>query len=655
MKYLFALCLMFQIFTFEALAQQYQYHTVAPGETVSSIARTYNITKEDIYKYNPDAKNGIDASAKLVIPLSSSGEAVSTQGAVSFRTHKVAKKETLFGLSQQYNVEIDEIKRYNKHLYSEELQTGEEIRIPVKANQDAAQNSNAAAATASPETNQAKPQETRNTREHVVLPKETKYGIARKYGLTVQELEEMNPKVGVLQPGIMLKVGTNVLDDSVIITDETFEFYEVKPKENFFRLTQRFGIDKDSLIALNPALTDGVKSGMVLKIPADPDTNTTDLSIDNFDEASGKSIDLKNDISNFETKEVVVMLPYNLNKIENDSTKTYKDAILNDRVLRISLDFYSGVLMAVEEAKDLGISTNLRVYDTKQNAQQVNNIINTHNFSNVNAVIGPLLQTTTEAAAAQLSAENIPVISPLSNKAMKPYMNLFQSRPTDEMLVDAMLNYLQKNAGNKNVVIIADGTNYEIKSRLGRILSNARFVNPSEGYVSENAMNAVLDPNRENWVILESNNVGILNSVTSGLNRLARDKNISLLTTSKGSGYDNDNVANEHLARLKFRYPSVDKEFDENVSKEFIEEYTEKYGVNPNQYAVRGYDLTLDVLLRLATAEDLYDSFERYKGYTEYNENKFHYLPRSGGGFHNDAVYIMRINPDLTLSVENDF
>ncbi|WP_373058981.1 LysM peptidoglycan-binding domain-containing protein [Zunongwangia sp. H14] len=657
MKYLLALCLLFQVFTSEALAQQYKYHTVAPGETVSSIARTYNITKEDIYKYNPDAKNGIDASAKLVIPLTST-EAPANDEAVTFITHKVAKKETLFGLSQEYNVEIEDIKRYNKQLYSKELQTGEEIRIPVKAKTPPLQN-NAAAASPSGTNSQIRPQDTRNTREHVVLPKETKYGIARKYGLTVQELEEMNPKVGVLQPGVMLKVGTNVLDDSVIITDETFEFYEVKPKENFFRLTQKFGIDKDSLIALNPALVDGVKSGMVLKIPADPDTNTSGLNIDNFEEAAGKSVHLKDAIANYETKELVVMLPYNLDKIESDSIGTYKDAILNDRVLRISLDFYSGVLMAVEEAKELGISTNLRVYDTKYDtsngAREVNNIINTHDFSNVNAVIGPFFQAALEAAAARLASQNIPVISPLSNKAMRPYMNLLQSRPTDEMLVDAMLNYLQKNAQNKNVVVIADGKNYEIKSRLGQILPNARFVNPSEGYVSESAMDAALAPNRENWVILESDNVGVLSSVTSGLNRLARNKNISLLTTSKGNGYDNDNVANEHLARLKFRYPSVDKEFNDTASKEFIEEYTEKYGVNPNQYAVRGYDLTLDVLLRLAASEDLYDSFERFKGYTEYYENKFHYLPKSGGGFHNDAVYIMRINPDLTLSVENDF
>ncbi|MDT0686176.1 amino acid ABC transporter substrate-binding protein [Autumnicola psychrophila] len=657
MKYIFALFLLFQVFTAEAVAQQFKYHTVTSGETVNSIARSYNVSTEDIFKYNPDAKDGIDVSAKLVIPLNSSQTESSQSDAASFRTHKVAKKETLYGLSQQYNVEIDQIKRYNKHLYSEELQTGEEIRIPVISEVQKTTAQVSAAVSAPQQQNSGvNPQETRSTREHVVIPKETKYGIARKYGLTVQELEEMNPTVDVLQPGIMLKVGTDVLENEpVIITDETFEFYEVQPKENFFRLTRKFGIDRDSLIALNPALKDGVKSGMVLKIPADPETGEGDFDIENFEEAADRSIDLKNSLTNLRTKELVVMLPYNLQKIESDSLDHYKKAILEDRVLRISLDFYSGVLMAVEEAKELGISTNLRVFDTKQNVQEVTNIVNTHNFSNTDAVIGPLLQTTTEAAAASLARENVPVISPLSNKQMRPYDNLFQSRPTDEMLADAMVAYLERNADNKNVVVIADGKSYEIKSKLSNILPQARFISPGNGYVSESAMNQVLDANRENWVILESDNVGILSSVTSGLNRLARDKNIKLFTTAKGAGYDNDNVSNNHLGRLNFHYPSVDKQHNQENTREFIEEYVEKFAIVPNQYAVRGYDLTLDVLLRLASAKDLYDSFARYQGYTEYYENKFHYMPISGGGFQNDAVYILSVNEDLSLSVENDF
>lgn len=657
MRYLFIVCFFFQIYSTSAIGQEYKYHTVKAGETVYSIAKSYNISEEDIYKYNPDAKDGLDISAKLVIPIVTAPTNNETSNSdISFKQHTVAKKETLYSISKQYEVSIEDIKRYNKELYSRELRSGEEIRIPSGSLEKAP-------APVERRTPAEINTQITKTREHVVLPKETKYGIARKYGLTVRELESLNPTVEVLQPGIMLRVGTNVLDEPVILTDNKFEFYEVKPQETLYSLSNRFEVEQDSLIALNPALQDGLKTGMVLKVPNTGDgfgnldvSETEEFNDPDKVEAAETAftrLDLKNVLINRDTKELVLMLPYNLHKIETDSTRNFKNAILDERVLRISLDFYSGALMAIEEAEELGISTNLKVYDTRQDPQQVNNIINSNNFDNVDAIIGPFLQNTTEAAAARLESKKIPVISPLSNRAMRPFDNLFQSRPTDEMLVNSMLQYLDKNGRDKNIVIIYDGKATQIKDKLQSIFPSAKTVATSGGNVSESRIREALSSGN-NWVILESTSVGVLSSATSALNRLARNNEISLFTTDKNSNYDNDNVSNEHLARLKFHYPSVDKEYDKEISQEFIEEFQEKYGLIPNQYAVRGYDLTLDILLRLASADNLYESFEKHKGFTEYNENKFHYTKHEEGGYNNDAVYIVRINEDLTLSVVND-
>ena len=62
----------------------------------------------------------------------------------------------------------------------------------------------------------------------------------------------------------------------------------------------------------------------------------------------------------------------------------------------------------------------------------------------------------------------------------------------------------------------------------------------------------------------------------------------------------------------------------------------------------------MDVLLRLASAEDLYESFEKYPGYTEYYESKFDYLMKPEGGYTNDAIYILNLNEDLTITEAND-
>ncbi len=657
MKYLLIVCFLFQLSTLSASAQEFKYHTVEAGETVYSIAKSYNISEEAIYKYNPDAKGNLEVSSKLVIPLSQQKKEASTETEdIQFITHTVKRKETLYRLSKDYNVEIDEIKRFNKHLYSEELKRGEEILIPQR--KKAAGNTELVSSREL-DIPKAVNQEISETREHVVLPKETKYGIARKYGITVKELEELNPKVDVLKPGVMIRVGTDVLDEPVILTDEVFEFYEVKPKETLFGLSRKFDVSQDSLMSLNPALEDGLKIGMVLKVPNTDDEDnlpgeTEDLASEAENENANKKLDLSNKLSNFNTKELVVLLPYNLSQIDQDSISSYKDAILDDRVLRISLDFYSGVKMAVEKAKSLGISTQLKTYDTRRNVQEVTNIINSNDFSSVDAVIGPLLQNTTEAAAARLAQYNVPVISPLSNREMRSYQNLFQSRPTDEILKNAMFDYLEKNAVGKNVIIIADAAKNQEKNELTQILPNSRVILPSEAYLSAEKIKGVLSKTQENWVILESSNIGLISSTTSALNRLAREHQIKLFTTNRNSGFEDDVVDNEHLGRLNFHYPSVDKQYDDMMTEAFIEDYKEQFNMIPNQYVVRGYDLTLDILLRLASAEDLYDSFEKYTGFTEYHENKFHYTSKRNGGFYNDAVYIMSLDEELNLKVAND-
>src|SRR5690606_12583905 len=528
--------------------------------------------------------------------------------AVSFKDHKVQRQETIYRLSKQYDVSEDDIKRYNKQLYSNELQVGEIIKIPVFAIPEAGKSQ-------PPRTIPKVEQPKRNigtaqlskTREHIILPKETKYGIARKYGMTVDELDKLNPTVGVLQPGIMLKVGTDVLDEPVIITDDAYQFYEVQPQETIFGLTQRFQIDQDSLIALNPGLRDGLKWGMVLKVPT-RDARGRELKDVAFEapvNVEASSADLSGRLKDFSTKNLVLMLPFNVQKIRNDSISNSRQVLQNDRVMRVSLDFYSGVLMALETAKEMGISTNLKVYDTKEQAGTVSQIINSNNFSNVHAVIGPLYQATSEEAASRLASKGIPVISPITNRELRALPNLYQARPSDDMLTDAMINYLKENSQGKNVIIVADSKKSDVRNKLMSAIPSARLVSPGGSNFSEGTISPSLMRDRENWVILESENVALLGSATSALYRLARNNTIRLFTTNKNASFDNDVVVNEHLGKLNFTFPSEYKEFDETISDKFIDKYKTKYGVIPDRYTVRGYDLTLDILLRLGAMTTL--------------------------------------------------
>ena len=669
MRFVIIICLFFQVLATSAFGQAYQYHTVASGETVYSISKKYDISQETLLKLNPEAKDGLQVNAKLVIPLSLEQSESSVKKAVSFNSHKVQKKETLYSLSKQYGVSVEDIKKYNKQLYSKELQNGETIQIPVFIVEETSPSKviiserkerpapgKVIIEERNPEITNSRPSQIRKTREHIILPKETKYGIARKYGMTVKELEELNPKVGVLQPGIMIKVGTDVLDQPVIITDAAFEFYEVQPQETMYGLTRRFQVAEDSLIALNPALKDGLKWGMVLKVPTKDSKGNKLEELENIGEnafpASELSkMDLSKNLKNFDAKNLVLMLPYNLNKISNDSVSNANEMLQKDRVMRISLDFYSGALLAIERAKELGISTNLRVYDTQGNSGKVSQLIASNDFRNVDAVIGPLLQSTSEEAATSLMSLKVPVVSPMTNRELRSIPNLYQSRPSDDMLREAMIEYLKNNSQGKNVIIVADGASSVIKNKLMSALPSARIITPQTNNVTETNLASAIDKSRENWVILESESLALLGSATSALSRLARTNRITLFTTNKNSAFESDDVVtNENLGELRFHFPSEYREFDENVTDSFIEAYKSKHGYIPNKYTVRGYDLTLDVLLRLAAMGSLEESVNA-NIITEYVENKFLYKPKTNGGFSNDAIYIMHLNKDLTLSV----
>ncbi|CAN5340869.1 LysM peptidoglycan-binding domain-containing protein [soil metagenome] len=656
MKFIVVLFLIFQGLSLQANAQAYKYHTVEPEENVFRIAQKYNISAEAIYKLNPDARNGVNVGSKLVIPIqdnttSTSPSTISLPQAASFIDHTVQRQETVYRLSKQYNVSEEDIKRYNKQLYSKELQLGETIKIPVFAIQDAAPSRPVAANQPAPARTTSPARKQSNTRDHIIIPKETKFGIARKYGMTVKELEDLNPKVDVLQPGVMIRVNTDVLDEPVIIMDDAYQFYEVQPQETIFNLTQRFKIDQDSLIALNPALKDGLKWGMVLKVPT-RDSRGRELEDIVFEKPAtvGGAVDLSRDIKDFSTKNLVLMLPFNATKVRTDSISNSRQVLQNDRVMRVSLDFYSGVMMALDAAKQMGISTNLKVYDTQEVQGTVSNIIQANNFSNVHAVIGPLFQATSEEAASRLLSLGVPVISPITNRELRGITNLYQARPSDDMLTDAMIDYIKENSQGKNIIVIADQKRSAVRSKIMSAIPNARLINPGYDNVSAGAISPSLMSDRENWVILESESVAFLGSATSSLHRLARSNRIKLFTTNKNLSYDNEVIVNEHLGRLNFTYPSEYKEFDETISDKFIDDYKSKYGVIPNSYAVRGYDLTLDILLRLASMSTLEKSIQQ-NVITEYVENKFYYRPRLNGGFSNHAVYIMQLNDNLILKV----
>ncbi|HJY12799.1 MAG TPA: NlpC/P60 family protein, partial [Flavobacterium sp.] len=112
--------------------------------------------------------------------------------------HEIQAKETLWGISKKYNVSVDDLKKANPSLETEGLKIGQQINIP----------SNSVAVSEKPVDNLKNVTDVEVVVE--VQPKETKYAIAKRYGLTVAELEKQNPFIkGKLPVGYVLKIRTS--------------------------------------------------------------------------------------------------------------------------------------------------------------------------------------------------------------------------------------------------------------------------------------------------------------------------------------------------------------------------------------------------------------------------------------------------------------
>lgn len=636
MKHFFILIACLLVFDFGyaegSSQQQYRSHKVEQGETVYSIAKKYGVSEAAIYQLNPDAKLGIGTNDILVIPSEDTINSSSVQ--VKFKKHRVKRRETLFSIAQRYGITVDEIKRYNKHLYSKPVKRGEKLQIPIFPEvENTTEVTISETTTATGDTTQI----------HIIKAKETKFGIARKYGISIAELEALNPGVPENFPiGTQLKVPETSVTESATIEDETFDFYEVQPKEGFFRLKVKLGLSQEEIVALNPYAKDGLKEGMILKIPKE---------ISNALAANARKVNLEGKITDRSQKRVVVLLPFQLRKMVSDSLKDNKELIKNNRTMRIALDFHSGVLMAAEFAKDKGISTELNVYDTAGNLNTLSGILTGNDFSSIDAVIGPLLSKNVERAASVLKSKNVPVFSPLSNRNIKLTSNLFQTLPSEDLLETTMIEYLRKNAGDRNIILISDSEKVKQKQALLIALPGAKTLAPREkGFFYLVDIENKIDKTRENWVILESNNPVILSNVVGLLNGMPEEYQIRLFTTDKNENYEFNDISNMHLAHLNFTFPSNRKSYNYEDKNAFVVSYKNKYGVLPNRFAVRGFDVTYDVLLRLAAKGNVYDAsnddFE-----TEYVENKFRYRKKMFSGYKNSALYILKYNQDLQLEV----
>ena len=405
-----------------------------------------------------------------------------------------------------------------------------------------------------------------------------------------------------------------------------------------YSLTKQFNISADKLTALNPSIAEGVKEGMVLQLPA---------NISYAKEKKANSSDLSRTFSNQDKKELVLLLPFNISKIESDTVNSMETRLKKDKFLNMTLDFYSGALMAIDSANVLGMNVNIKIFDSQEtkNSSNAINIVQSNALS-ANAIIGPFYQSNVEKLAEAIQDKKIPVISPLSKEYDKAFDNLYQSTPNNDDLKQAIFEYMQ--AKNGNIIAVVDPKKGSIKQYITENQKTVRLVGLSEkgGFIAD-SIKKLLVKDRMNYVVMESEKTGTIFTTTNALLASMKDYQVRLVILETNETLDFEEIDLKRLTKLKMTYPSLTRPNDTPEAKRFEKAYKRKNRILPNQYAVRGFDLTFDTLLRISQDKTFEESIQTTA--TEQIENKFDYTKNLAGGYTNKGIYILYYDEDLAI------
>lgn len=271
--------------------EQTGYYIVKKGDSLWSIANKYNTNVNELKKLNNLTSNSLSIGQNLKLPTNDNSNETPSPTPSPSNTYTVKKGDSLYSIAKKYDTTVDKLKTTN-NLTSNNLSIGQVLKIPGTSTElpnthtvskgetvygiaskygvsvdDIKKLNNLTSNTLSigqvlllPGTTE---ENTVNT--YTVKKGDTLYGIASKYNLTADELKKLNNLTSnTLSIGQTLKIRKS---ESDFITED-YDFYTVKEGDTLFSIANKYDTTPDKIKSLNNLTSDTLSIGQLIKIPA---------------------------------------------------------------------------------------------------------------------------------------------------------------------------------------------------------------------------------------------------------------------------------------------------------------------------------------------------------------------------------------------------
>ena len=214
-----------------------------------------------------------------------------------------------------------------------------------------------------------------------------------------------------------------------------------------------------------------------------------------------------------------------------------------------------------------------------------------------------------------------------------------------------MFEYMMRKGGN--IIVVNDPKKGANREFITQNYPEARFAElDANGNLIGEKLKLMFEKDKMNYVVLDSERTGMILSTTNIMLNEMANAQMQLVIIEPNETLDFEEISMKRLTILKLLYPSLTRENNTPEAQQFRNEFRRKNKVFPSQYAIRGFDITFDTMIRLSQEK----SFELAAGEskTEQIESKFEYLKKvDSEGYINKGIYILQYEDDLSVKQAN--
>jgi LysM repeat protein len=623
--------------------------------------------------------------AQESVTVKRSNNKVILEGTVYY-IHVVKPGETLYAISKAYHISQKEVAIENPGVISG-LQIGQALKIPVdpKPLEEV-------------DTSEL-PEPDGTGRYHTVMPGETLYGIARIYKLREKDIKQANRGVSAasLKPGQRLRIPTEVVvEEDHAYNEEGLLYHKVKRKETLYSIAGYYGVTIEEIQAVNPELGwGGPKNGQMIRIPApqlsDQDQAGEDMGIEDdsayiggyaeIDDYSYDEFDDRHENIR-RTYHVAFFIPFDFREMEpldsllkDITSESRRNRIIERYMMEAKipqsvqfLEFFQGTLLAIDAMRQSGMKLDVRYKDTRRSEARIRSILQDDEFEDFDLFIGPFYPYTLELVSAFAREHRIPLVTPFHNdlELLKSNPYLFQLSPS----LEREYREVAKLVASKhmyNIVYVRNEDSLDIERHeyfKELIFDSFDDYHPSDPVRFKEVILDLkgadkilhsLSPNMKNLVLVPTADEALASSVVSSLFYQLDHYDIEVIGAPYWTEFSSIELRYFHKLNLVF-YNSFWVDYHDPDIEAFMAKYrnyfynqpaiTSKKGIN---YGIMGHDMTLYFLNALRVyGRRFILSLDEYQPSLVQGPYTFRRMS-GGGGYENSHISFYRFLPDMSI------